>query len=96
MQALIIFIVISSRQVDEKLNMNARKYSSRSTKNAQFVADLQTSCNKVVVKPILGCVRTVLIVPSVCDKSGTSCYHLVTWLMTVKDLLQVATRLLRT
>jgi hypothetical protein len=27
-------------------------------KNAQVVTDLQTSCNKVVVKPISGCVRT--------------------------------------
>jgi hypothetical protein len=27
-------------------------------KNAQVVADLQTSRNKVVVKPISGCVRT--------------------------------------
>ena len=31
----------------------------------------------------------VLLVPSCCDKSGTSCYHLVTRLMTVTDLLQV-------
>ena len=30
-----------------------------------------------------------LLVPSCCDKSGTSCYHLVTRLMTVTDLLQV-------
>ena len=27
-------------------------------KNVQVVTDLQTSCNKVVVKPISGCVRT--------------------------------------
>jgi predicted RNA-binding protein with PIN domain len=27
-------------------------------KNMQVVTDLQTSCNKVVVKPISGCVRT--------------------------------------
>ena len=38
----------------------------------------------------------VLLVPSCCDKSGTSCYHLVTRLMTVKDLLQVVpTRLIQ-
>ncbi len=30
-----------------------------------------------------------LLVSSCCDKSGTSCYHLVTRLMTVTDLLQV-------
>jgi hypothetical protein len=30
-----------------------------------------------------------LLVSSCCDKSGTSCYHLVTWLTTVTDLLQV-------
>ena len=30
-----------------------------------------------------------LLVPSCCDKSGTSCYHLVTRLMMVTDLLQV-------
>jgi hypothetical protein len=36
---------------------------------------------------ISGCVR--LLVPSCCDKSGTSCYHLVTRLMMVTDLLQV-------
>jgi hypothetical protein len=37
-----------------------------------------------------------LLVPSCCDKSGTSCYHLVTRLMTVTDLLQVLqTRLIQ-
>jgi hypothetical protein len=37
-----------------------------------------------------------LLVPSCCDKSGTSCYHLVTRLMTVTDLLQVVpTRLIK-
>ena len=30
-----------------------------------------------------------LLVPSCCDKSGTSCYHLVTRLMTITYLLQV-------
>ena len=30
-----------------------------------------------------------LLVPSCCDKSGTSCYHLVTRLMTVTDMSQV-------
>jgi hypothetical protein len=33
-----------------------------------------------------------LLVPSWRDKSGTSCYHLVTRLMTVTDLLQVVPR----
>ena len=37
-----------------------------------------------------------LLVPSCCDKSGTSCYHLVTRLMAVTDLLQVVpTRLIQ-
>ena len=37
-----------------------------------------------------------LLVPSCCDKSGTSCYHLVTRLMTVTDLIQVVpTRLIQ-
>jgi hypothetical protein len=53
----------------------------------QAVTDLQTSCNKVIVKPIY---RDVFVLPvsSCCDKSGTSCYHIVTRLMTVTDLLQ--------
>ena len=37
-----------------------------------------------------------LLVPSCCNKSGTSCYHVVTRLMTVTDLLQVVpTRLIQ-
>jgi hypothetical protein len=37
-----------------------------------------------------------LLVPSCCDKPGTSCYHLVTRLMTVTDLQQVVpTRLIQ-
>jgi hypothetical protein len=37
-----------------------------------------------------------LLVPSCCDKFGTSCYHLVTRLMMVTDLLQVVpTRLIQ-
>ena len=37
-----------------------------------------------------------LLVPSCCDKSGTSCYHLVARLMTVTDSLQVVpTRLIQ-
>jgi hypothetical protein len=37
-----------------------------------------------------------MLFPSCCDKSGTSCYHLVTRLMTVTDLLQVVpTRLIQ-
>jgi hypothetical protein len=37
-----------------------------------------------------------LLVPSCCDKSGTSCCHLVTRLMTVTELLQVVTTRLNT
>ena len=67
---------------------------TRTLKNAQDITDLQTSCNKVVVKPISGCVRTAC--PSCCVKFGTNCYHLVTRLMTVTDLLQVVpTRLIQ-
>ena len=50
-------------------------------KNAQVVTDLQTSCNKVVV-------QIDIRMYSHC-KSGTSCYHRVTRLMTVTDLQQV-------
>ena len=53
---------------------------------AQVVTDLQTSCNKVVVKPISGCVRLFVVVVV---KSGTSCCHHVTRLMPITDLLQV-------
>ncbi len=43
-------------------------------------------------KPISGGVRTQLL-PSCCDKSGTSCYHdLVSRLMSVIDLVQVVPR----
>jgi ArsR family metal-binding transcriptional regulator len=57
-------------------------------KDVQVVTDLQTSCDKVVVKPIYQDVFA-LLVPSCCDKCGTSCYHLVTRLMMVTDLRQV-------
>ena len=61
----------------------------------KVVPDLQTSRNKVVVKPISGCVRTACS-QYCCDKSGTNCYHLVTRLMTVTDLLHVVpTRLIQ-
>jgi hypothetical protein len=53
---------------DQKLHRDDRAFAKsrglyvnnevRCTKNAQVVTDLQTSCNKVVVKPISGCVRT--------------------------------------
>ena len=46
-----------------------------------------------VVKPIAGCVRA-LLVPSCCDKFGTSCYHLVTRLMMV-DCYEIVINLLR-
>jgi hypothetical protein len=63
-------------------------------KNTQVVTDLQTSCNKVVVKLISGCVRTA------CSQSlwqvWNKLYHLVTRLMMVTDLLQVVpTRLIQ-
>jgi hypothetical protein len=63
-------------------------------KNAQVVTDLQTSCNRLLSSRYQDVFA--LLVPSCCDKSGTSCYHLVTKLMTVTDLLQVVpTRLYR-
>ena len=61
--------------------------------NSQAVTDLHTSCHK-------GCRYQdvfALLFPSCCDKSGTSCYYLVTRLMTATDLLQaVRNKLLRT
>jgi hypothetical protein len=45
---------------------------------SQLHTDLRTSCNKVVVKPISYKDVFALLVPSCCDKSGTSCYHRVT------------------
>jgi hypothetical protein len=54
-------------------------------KNAQGVTDLQTSCNKVGVKPISGCVRTA------CSQLLWQVWNklLSSRLMTVTDLLQV-------
>jgi hypothetical protein len=64
-------------------------------KTAQVVTDLQTSCSKVLSSRYQD-VFALLVPPSCCDKSGTSCYHLVTRLMTVTDLLQVVpTRLIQ-
>jgi hypothetical protein len=54
-------------------------------------------CKQVVTRLLSSRYQDVfaLLVLSCCDKSGTSCYHLVTRLMTVIDLLQVvATRLI--
>jgi hypothetical protein len=56
-------------------------------------------CKQVVTRLLLSRYQDVfaLLVPSCCDKSETSCYHLVTRLMTVTDLLQVVlTRLIQT
>ena len=53
------------------IRQEVRSFYTR--KNAQVVPDLQTSCNKVVVKPIQDVFA--LLVPSCCDKSGTSCYQ---------------------
>jgi hypothetical protein len=49
-------------------------------------------CKQVVTRLLSSRYQDVfaLLVPSCCDKSETSCYHLVTRLMTVTDLLQVA------
>jgi hypothetical protein len=55
-------------------------------------------CKQVVARLLPSRYQDVfaLLVPSCCDKSGTSCYHLVTRLMTVTDLLQVVpTRLIQ-
>jgi hypothetical protein len=48
-------------------------------------------CKQVVTRLLSSRYQDVfaLLVPSCCDKSGTSCYHLVIGLMTVTDLLQV-------
>ena len=48
-------------------------------------------CKQVVTRLLSTRYQDVfaLLVPSCCDKFGTSCYHLVTRLMTVTDLLQV-------
>jgi hypothetical protein len=48
-------------------------------------------CKQVVTRLLSSRYQDVfaLFVPSCCDKSGTSCYHLVTRLMTVTDVLQV-------
>jgi hypothetical protein len=45
-------------------------------KNAQVVTDLQTSCNKIVVKPISGCVRTACsqLLRQVWNKLLLRCY----------------------
>jgi hypothetical protein len=45
-------------------------------KNMQVVTDLQTSCNKVVVKPISGCVRTACsqLLWQVWNKLLSPCY----------------------
>jgi hypothetical protein len=55
-------------------------------------------CKQVVARLLPSRYQDVfaLLVPSCCDKSGTSYYHLVTRLMTVTDLLQVvSTRLIQ-
>jgi hypothetical protein len=55
-------------------------------------------CKQVVTRLLSSRYQDVfaLLVLSCCDKSGTSCYHLVTKLMTVTDLLQVVpTRLIQ-
>jgi hypothetical protein len=64
-------------------------------KNAQVAIE---KCKQVVTRLLASRYQDVfaLLVPSCCDKSGTSCYHLATRLMTVTDLLQVVpTRLIQ-
>ena len=59
---------------------------------------LSQICKQVVARLLSSRYQDVfaLLVPSCCDKSETSCYHLVTRLMTVTDLLQVVpTRLIQ-
>ncbi len=53
-------------------------------------------CKQVVTRLSSSRHRDVfaLLVPSCCDKSGTSCYHLVTRLMTVTDMPQVVPTIL--
>jgi hypothetical protein len=60
------------------------------TGNPGYATVLQI-CKQVVTRLLLSRYQDVfaLLVPSCCDKSGTSCYHLVTRLMTLTDLLQV-------
>jgi branched-subunit amino acid transport protein AzlD len=48
--------------------------------------DLLKVCGRYMAQDVFA-----LLVPSCCEKSGTSWYHLVTRLMTVIDLLQVVT-----
>jgi hypothetical protein len=57
---------------------------SYTCKNVQVVTDLLTRLLSSRYQDVFA-----LLVSSCCDKSGTSCYHLVTRLMTVTDLLQV-------
>jgi hypothetical protein len=62
--------------------------------NVKVVADLQTSVTRLLSSRYQDVFA--LLVPSCCDKSGTSCYHIVTRLMTITDLLQVIpTRLIQ-
>jgi hypothetical protein len=64
-------------------------------KNAQVVSDLQIRCNKVVVKPISGCVRTACsqLLWQVWNKLLT-CYHLVT-IVSTRLIQAVRNKLLR-
>jgi hypothetical protein len=66
--------------------------------NAQVVTIYMHICKQVVRRLLSSRYHDVfaLLVPSCCDKSGTSCYHLVTRLMTATVLLQVVpTRLIQ-
>jgi hypothetical protein len=55
-------LVAAGFRVEQTRNATMKVYNVmvafNTRKNALVVADLQTSCNKVVVKPVSGCVRT--------------------------------------
>ena len=72
------------------MNINSIR-TDYTRKNAQVVTNLQASCNKSAIKPSQD--LFALLVPSCCNKLLTSCYQLVTRLMTIADLLQVSSLL---
>jgi hypothetical protein len=84
---------------------NVTDEKSVSTKHQSFLAlrhvktrTLLQICKQVVAGLLWSRYQDVfaLLVPSCCDKSGTSCYHLLTKLMPITDLLQaVPTRLIQ-
>ena len=74
------------------------RYSLYRHKSTSKTHKLLQICKQVAARLLSSRYQDVfaLLVPSCCDMSGTSCYHLVTRLMTVTDLLQVVpTRLIQ-